>query len=98
VLQIKRVETFPDISNWHLVKDCGGRFREKHDLNFPLLADTDHEVAQAYGVWREKKNYGKTYVGLVRSTFFIDEEGTIEKIYDNVRATGHVERLVRELG
>ncbi len=74
------------------------KFREKHDLNFPLLADTDHEVAEAYGVWREKKNYGKTYVGLVRSTFFIDEEGKIEKIYDNVRATGHVERLVRELG
>ena len=73
------------------------KFREKHDLNFPLLADTDHAVAEAYGVWREKTNYGKTYTGLVRSTFFIDEEGVIEAIYDNVRAKGHVARLVREI-
>lgn len=73
------------------------KFREKHDLNFPLLADTDHEVAQAYGVWREKKNYGRTYIGLVRSTFFIDEEGIITEIQDNVRATGHVARLLRDM-
>lgn len=73
------------------------KFREKHDLNFPLLADTDHAVAEAYGVWREKSNYGKTYTGLVRSTFFIDEEGTIQAIYDNVRAKGHVDRLLREI-
>lgn len=74
------------------------KFREKHDLNFPLLADTDHSVAEAYGVWREKTNYGRTYEGLVRSTFFIDADGTIEAIHDNVRATGHVGRLVRDLG
>ena len=74
------------------------RFRDKHDLNFTLLADPDHEVAEAYGVWREKKNYGKTYEGIVRSTFFIDEEGQIEDIQDNVKATGHVERLMRQLG
>jgi thioredoxin-dependent peroxiredoxin len=73
------------------------KFRSEHDLNFPLLADPDHEVAEAYGVWREKTNYGRTYEGIVRSTFLIDEEGTIEAIYDNVRATGHVERLVRDL-
>lgn len=73
------------------------RFREKHDLNFPLLADPDHTVAEAYGVWREKKNYGRTYTGIVRSTFFIDEEGKITEIQDNVRATGHVERLLRDL-
>jgi peroxiredoxin Q/BCP len=74
------------------------KFRGKYDLNFPLLADPDHEVAEAFGIWREKKNYGKTYTGLVRSTFLIDEEGKLEKIYDNVRAKGHVERIVRELG
>lgn len=73
------------------------KFREKHDLNFPLLADTDHTVAKAFGVWREKKNYGRTYTGLVRSTFFIDEEGIITEIQDNVRATGHVGRLLRDL-
>jgi thioredoxin-dependent peroxiredoxin len=73
------------------------KFREKHDLNFPLLADPDHTVAETYGVWREKKNYGKTYTGIVRSTFFIDEEGTITEIQDNVRATGHVDRLLRDL-
>jgi peroxiredoxin Q/BCP len=72
-------------------------FREKYELNFPLIADPDHRVAEMYGVWREKQNFGKTYEGVVRSTFLIDEEGVIADIMDNVRATGHVERLVREL-
>lgn len=73
------------------------KFREKEDLNFTLLADPEHEVATAYGVYREKKNYGRTYMGIVRSTFLIDSDGTIEEIQDNVRATGHVGRLVRHL-
>ncbi|MFP4600442.1 MAG: thioredoxin-dependent thiol peroxidase [Persicimonas sp.] len=72
------------------------KFRDKHDLNFTLLADPDQAVAEAYGVWREKQNYGRTYTGIVRSTFLIDEEGTITEIQDNVRATGHVERLLRD--
>ncbi|TNE46031.1 MAG: thioredoxin-dependent thiol peroxidase [Deltaproteobacteria bacterium] len=72
-------------------------FREKHNLNFPLLSDTDHAVAEAYGVWREKKNYGKTYMGIVRSTFLIDEEGTLVRIMDNVRAKGHVDKLLKEI-
>jgi peroxiredoxin Q/BCP len=72
------------------------KFRKKHDLNFTLLADPDHEMAEAYGVWREKKNYGLTYTGIVRSTFLIDEEGKITDIQDNVRAKGHVERLLRD--
>lgn len=72
------------------------KFRGKHDLNFTLLADPENEAAEAYGVWREKKNYGKTYTGIVRSTFFIDEEGKIAEIQDNVRAKGHVERLLRD--
>ena len=72
-------------------------FRNEHDLNFPLLADTDQSMAKAYGVWREKTTYGNTYVGLVRSTFIIDEEGVIEEIQDNVRAKGHVGRLLRDL-
>lgn len=73
------------------------KFREKHDLNFPLLADPDHSTAETYGVWREKKNYGKTYQGIVRSTFIIDEEGIIAEIQDNVRSKGHVDRLLRDL-
>ncbi len=71
-------------------------FREKFDLTFSLVSDTDHSVAKAFGVWRSKINYGKTYVGLVRSTFFVDETGTFEQIHDNVRATGHVARLVKK--
>ena len=72
-------------------------FRDKEELNFPLLADVEREVAEAYGVWREKSSYGNTYVGIVRSTFIIDEEGIIEEIQDNVRAKGHVGRLLRDL-
>ena len=73
------------------------KFRDKYELNFPLLADPDHAAAEAFGVWREKKNYGKTYTGLVRSTFLVGEDGTLEQIYDNVRAKGHVERVLRDL-
>ncbi len=77
--------------------DSHAEFREQEELNFPLLADPEHEVAEAYGVWREKTTYGKKYIGLVRSTFIIDEEGVIEEIQDNVRAKGHVGRLLRDL-
>ena len=77
--------------------DSHQKFRKEHDLNFPLLADTQKDVARAYGVWREKTVYGKTTTGIVRSTFIIDEEGVIEEIQDNVRATGHVDRLLRDL-
>lgn len=73
------------------------KFRDKHELNFPLIADTEHTLAQAYGVWREKTNYGKTYHGIVRSTFVLDKTHHITHIYDNVRAKGHVERLLKDL-
>ena len=73
------------------------KFRGDHDLNFTLLSDPDHKVAERFGVWREKKNYGKTYMGIVRSTFVVDAEGTLEAIYDNVRAKGHVERIAKDL-
>lgn len=73
------------------------KFRDKHQLNFPLLADTEQSLAQAYGVWREKTNYGKTYMGIVRSTFVVDAQGTITHIYDNVRAKGHVDKLLKDL-
>jgi peroxiredoxin Q/BCP len=77
--------------------DSHEEFRDKYDLNFPLLADPDHEVADKYGVWREKTNFGRTYEGVVRSTFLIDEQGEIVDIYDGVRATGHVSRLLDDL-
>ncbi len=76
--------------------DSHSEFREKYDLNFPLLADPHHEVADRYGVWREKTNFGRTYEGVVRSTFLIDD-GEIVDIYDGVRATGHVSRLLDDL-
>ncbi|OCG74201.1 thioredoxin-dependent thiol peroxidase [Microbacterium sediminis] len=73
-------------------------FAERDGLTFPLLSDPDAAVHQAYGTWGEKKNYGKVYVGVIRSTFVIDEQGVIAKALYNVKATGHVARLRRELG
>jgi peroxiredoxin Q/BCP len=73
------------------------KFRDKHDLNFVLLSDVDGKVCELYGVWRDKTLYGRTSKGIVRTTFVIDPAGKIEKIYNHVRATGHVERLLREL-
>lgn len=73
------------------------RFRDKHDLNFPLLADPNRTVAEAYGVWQLKKMYGREYMGIVRSTFLIDEKGTIAAIWRNVRLKGHLDRVLEEL-
>ncbi|MFC4053359.1 thioredoxin-dependent thiol peroxidase [Actinomadura syzygii] len=73
------------------------KFREKEGLTFPLLSDPDAEVLRAYGAYGEKKLYGRTVVGVIRSTFLVDADGKIEKPYYNVKATGHVERLRREL-
>jgi thioredoxin-dependent peroxiredoxin len=73
------------------------KFRDKYDLPFTLLADKDKSLAETFGVFREKKNYGRTYVGIVRSTFVIDAQGKLEQVFDNVRAKGHVERVLRTL-
>lgn len=73
------------------------KFRERDGLTFPLLSDTGTEVLQAYGAYGEKKLYGRTTVGVIRSTFVIDPDGKIEKAYYNVKATGHVERLRKDL-
>lgn len=61
------------------------KFADKYNLPFILLADPDHQVIEAYGVWQEKKNYGKTYMGIVRTTFIIDEEGTVIKVMPKVK-------------
>ncbi len=73
-------------------------FVEQESLTFPLLSDEDHGVAEAYGAWGEKKNYGKTYDGLIRSTVVVDREGRVSLAQYNVRATGHVAKLRRDLG
>jgi len=75
-----------------------GKFRDKEGLTFPLLSDASHQVMEAYGAWGEKKLYGKTVVGVIRSTFVIAGDGTIEKAQYAVKATGHVARLRTELG
>ena len=62
-----------------------GRFDRKNDLGFPLLSDPDHKVAQAYGAWGEKSMYGKTYQGIIRSSFLIDEEGNILQVSYKVK-------------
>lgn len=72
-------------------------FAERDALTFPLLSDEDLAVHQAYGAYGEKKMYGKTTVGVLRSTFVIDPDGKIEKALYNVKATGHVARLRKEL-
>ncbi|WP_029271064.1 thioredoxin-dependent thiol peroxidase [Virgibacillus alimentarius] len=70
------------------------KFIDKHDLPFHLLADEDHKIAEAYNVWKLKKNFGKEYYGIERSTFIIDKEGKIQKEYRKVRVKGHVEEAL----
>lgn len=72
-------------------------FREKNNLTFPLLADPDKNVLKEWGAFGEKKNYGKIVEGVIRSTFLVGTDGTIELALYNVRATGHVARVLREL-
>jgi peroxiredoxin Q/BCP len=74
------------------------QFRERDAITFPLVSDPDKSVLTAYGAYGEKQNYGRTVMGVIRSTFVIDEKGTIERAMYNVKATGHVAKLRRELG
>ena len=73
-------------------------FRETHDLTFPLLSDPGHEVLAAYGAWGEKSLYGRSVVGVIRSTVVVGEDGRVEAAFYNVKATGHVAKLLRDLG
>jgi peroxiredoxin Q/BCP len=74
------------------------KFRDRDELTFPLLSDPETKVLQEYGAYGEKKLYGKTIVGVIRSTFIVDADGKIDKAFYNVKATGHVERILKELG
>lgn len=73
------------------------KFANEEQLTFPLLSDEDHSVAEAYAAWGEKKNYGRTYMGLIRSTIVVGPGGEVELAQYNVRATGHVAKLRRDL-
>ena len=74
------------------------QFRTKENLDITLLSDPDHSVHEAYGAWGEKSLYGKKMVGVIRSTFVIDENGTLVEAWRNVKATGHVDRVLATLG
>jgi thioredoxin-dependent peroxiredoxin len=74
------------------------KFREKYGLPFPLLADTEHAVAEDYGVWVEKKNYGKTYMGVERSTFVIGADGNVVKVLRKVKPDTHADDVLAALG
>lgn len=72
-------------------------FIAKHDLKHILLSDEDKEVSKLYGVYQVRKNYGREYLGIVRTTFIIDEKGVIEKIYKSVKAKGHAQKVLENL-
>jgi peroxiredoxin Q/BCP len=73
------------------------KFRDKYSLNFPLLADTEHKVAEKYGAWREKNMYGKKSMGTQRSTFLIDAEGVVRKVWKKVSVDGHDAQVLEAL-
>jgi peroxiredoxin Q/BCP len=74
------------------------KFREEYELPFDLISDPDHAIASAFGAYGKKTNYGKEYMGIIRSTFMIDASGTVEDAYYNVRAKGHAERIATAAG
>ncbi|MGW7240459.1 thioredoxin-dependent thiol peroxidase [Streptomyces sp. NPDC054804] len=75
-----------------------GKFRDKENLRVTLVADPDKKVLDAYGAYGEKMNYGKTYMGVIRSTVIVDEDGKVARALYNVRATGHVAKIIKDLG
>jgi peroxiredoxin Q/BCP len=98
--------------SWHAVQAAGAvvlgvspdgagshaKFKRKYELPFPLLADEDHAVAEAYGVWGEKSMYGRKYMGILRTTFVIDEGGRISHVFEKVKPKGHAAEVLAALG
>lgn len=74
------------------------KFADKFSLSFNLIADTDKSISQSYGAWGEKMNYGKAYMGLLRTTFIISEDGIIEKVFPKVDTKTHAEQIIKALG
>src|SRR5918993_1702465 len=72
-------------------------FADKHGLTFPLLADADHEVAEKYGVWQKKSRYGRSYMGIVRTTYLIGPDGKVAQRWDNVKVDGHVDEVAEAI-
>lgn len=81
----------PDDTKSHM------KFKDKYELPFTLLSDESKKMLEDYGVWQEKSMYGRKYMGVVRTTFVIDEKGKIEKIYDKVKVPGHIEEILQGL-
>jgi thioredoxin-dependent peroxiredoxin len=77
--------------------EAQAKFKKKYDLPFPLLADADHKMAEAYGVWKEKNMYGKKSMGIERTTFILDAEGKIQKIFPRVKVEGHADEVLAAL-
>ena len=73
------------------------KFAQKYDVNFPLLADADHAVAEKFGVWQEKTNYGRKYMGIARTTFLIDKDGKVAQRWDNVKVDGHADEVMEAM-
>lgn len=73
------------------------KFAESEGLNFPLLSDETHEVLNKYGVWQEKSMMGRKYMGIARTTFLIDPQGKVRKVYENVKVTGHADEVLSDL-
>ncbi len=73
------------------------KFKDKFKLSFTLLSDVDHKVAEAYGTWVEKSMYGRTYMGMERSTFLIGKDGKIRRIFRKVKPDGHAEEVLQAL-
>ncbi|MBI1248904.1 thioredoxin-dependent thiol peroxidase [bacterium] len=78
-------------------KESHVKFRDKYQLNFPLLVDKDHKVAEKYGAWREKNMYGKVSMGIQRSTFLIDADGKVAKVWKRVSVDGHDSKILEEV-
>ncbi len=74
------------------------KFKEKYDLPFPLLVDSDHKICQLYGVWGQKKSKGREYMGVLRTTFLIDDEGLVERVFENVKPSEHSNEVLAALG
>lgn len=73
------------------------KFRDKYQLNFPLLSDSSHEVLEAYGVWQEKNMYGKKSMGIVRTTYIIAPDGTVTHVFPKVKVDGHIHEVLSAL-
>jgi thioredoxin-dependent peroxiredoxin len=77
--------------------DALRKFRDKYKLNFPLVGDTEHTTLEAYGVWQEKNLYGRKTMGIVRTTYLIDADGKVKRIFPNVKVDGHAKEVLAAL-